>query len=102
MSAIHEYFTEVIDSHDIGEKWRAGLLAYGEAIAETITEAKRGAMIEEERRALYATASRLYDIGDTYEANDNGETVETIADTLTNDPLSIINSLVDMIEDLNA
>ena len=47
------------------------------------------------------TASRLYEL-DPYEANDNNETPETIAETIQGDPLAVIDYLLDIIEDLQA
>lgn len=46
-------------------------------------------------------AQRLYDL-DIYGAQDCDETPETIADTIKVDPLSIIEHLVDIVEDLQA
>ena len=46
-------------------------------------------------------SQRIYDI-DPYEAQDADETPETIAETITQDPLAIISMLVDMIENLQA
>lgn len=46
-------------------------------------------------------AQRIYDI-DPYEAQDADETPETIAESITQDPLTVIKFLVDMIEDLQA
>ena len=48
-----------------------------------------------------ATASRLYEL-DPYEAMDNGETPETIAETIQGDPLAVIDYLLDIIEELQA
>jgi len=46
-------------------------------------------------------AQRLYDL-DEYEARDYDETPETIKLLLLNDPLVIINYLVDLVEDARA
>lgn len=44
-------------------------------------------------------ARRLLDL-DPYEAADNGETVETIAALIENNPLYIIEKLLDAIEEM--
>ena len=44
-------------------------------------------------------AARLYEL-DPYEARDYDETPETIALLIKNDPLVIINTLVDLVEHL--
>lgn len=46
-------------------------------------------------------AQRLYDL-DPYEARDYDETPETIALLIKNDPILILNYLVDLVEDLQA
>jgi len=46
-------------------------------------------------------AQRIYDI-DPYEAQDADQTPESIADLITSDPLTVIEFLVDMVEDLQA
>lgn len=46
-------------------------------------------------------AQRIYDI-DPYEAQDNDDTPETIATTIKEDPLYIIEYLINIVEDLQA
>ena len=50
---------------------------------------------------IYDTANRVYNL-DLYEAKDNGETVESIAGMIENDPAIIIDYLLDIIDDLQA
>lgn len=42
-------------------------------------------------------SNRLYNL-DVYNAWDNDETIETIVETIKNEPLTVINYLLDMIE----
>lgn len=44
-------------------------------------------------------AQKIYNI-DIYEARDNDETPESIAEMIENDPVSIIRYLVDVIEEM--
>lgn len=46
-------------------------------------------------------AQRIYDL-DTYEAIDTDTTPEDIADSIQNDPLTVIGYLVELVEDLQA
>jgi hypothetical protein len=46
-------------------------------------------------------AERVYNL-DVYEAMDNGETIESIAETIENDPKIIIDYLLDIIDELQA
>lgn len=50
---------------------------------------------------IYETAARVYNL-DLYEAQDNGETVESIACMIENDPAIIIDYLLDIIDELQA
>lgn len=50
---------------------------------------------------VYDTAARVYNL-DLYEAQDNGETVDSIAEMIENDPAIIIDYLLDIIDDLQA
>jgi len=50
---------------------------------------------------IYDTANRVYNL-DLYEAQDNGETIESIAGMIENDPAIIIDYLLDIIDDLQA
>lgn len=58
-------------------------------------------MSKKDISAYLATAARLIDI-DPYNAADYGETPETVADVIYNDPIAVINNLLDIIEDLQA
>ena len=48
---------------------------------------------------IYDTAARVYNL-DLYEAQDNGETTDSIAGMIETDPATIINYLLDIIDDL--
>lgn len=50
---------------------------------------------------IYDTASRIYNL-DLYEARDNNETIDSIAETIETDPYLIICYLLDVIDDLQA
>ena len=50
---------------------------------------------------LMDTARRVLNV-DFYGAMDAGETPETIAETIKNDLLTVINFLIDIIDDLQA
>lgn len=50
---------------------------------------------------LMNTARRVLNV-DYYGAMDADETPETIAETIKNEPLTVINFLLDMIDDLQA
>lgn len=50
---------------------------------------------------LFATAQRIIDV-DFYGARDAGATPETVTETIINEPLTVINYLLDMIDDLQA
>ena len=50
---------------------------------------------------IYDTAARVYNL-DLYEAQDNGETIESIAETIENKPLVIIDYLLDIIDELQS
>ena len=50
---------------------------------------------------IYDTAARVYNL-DLYEAQDNGESVESIAGMVENDPAIIIDYLLDIIDELQA
>lgn len=58
-------------------------------------------MIDLQNNALMDTARRVFDV-DYYGAMDADETPETIAETIKNEPLTVINFLLDMIDDLQA
>ena len=58
-------------------------------------------MTNYEKTLTNELAQRIYDI-DPYEAQDNDETPETIADTIYQDPLAIISYLVELVEELQA
>ena len=60
-------------------------------------------MTHEEYNAMHAyqLAQRIYDI-DPYEAQDADETPETIATTIKEDPLYVIEYLINWIDDLQA
>ena len=55
---------------------------------------------EAEKRANKETAQRLYNF-DVFGMRDAGETPESIAKTIKQDPTSIINYLLDMVEDMS-
>lgn len=58
-------------------------------------------MIDLQNNALMDTARRVLNV-DFYGAMDADETPETIAETIKNEPLTVINFLLDMIDDLQA
>ena len=47
---------------------------------------------------IYETAQRIIDV-DYYGASDAGATVESITDDIINEPLTVINYLLDVIEE---
>ena len=51
---------------------------------------------------LGRVAQKIYDDMDTYETWDNGATPETIAHDIENDPISVIEWLLNEIEELRA
>ena len=58
-------------------------------------------MIDFDTALRHELARRIYDL-DVYGARDNDETPETIEHLIIHDPISIINYLVEMVEELQA
>lgn len=58
-------------------------------------------MINYEQVLVNELANRIIDL-DFYGARDAEQTPESIADLITSDPLTVIEFLVDMVEDLQA
>ena len=79
-------------------KWEAGLLTITEARTEAAREYIAENLTGYEKSRNEKIAARLIDVLDTYELQDTGETVESIARTITTSPESIIIFLLDLIE----
>ena len=58
-------------------------------------------MTDFEKILTHELAQRIYDL-DVYEARDNDETPETIAETIEQDALAVVSYLVDLVENLTA
>jgi hypothetical protein len=54
-----------------------------------------------DKAMIYDTANRVYNL-DPYEARDNNETVDSIAETIETEPYTIIDYLLDIIDELQA
>jgi hypothetical protein len=94
-----EFYNEVKKNPKILESWKKGLLTISEAV-EIIAkqaEATHESEFKKEKRA--DLAARVYSL-DIYEARNNDETPETIAETIRTNPAEIIKYLLDIIDDL--
>ena len=54
-----------------------------------------------DKTMIYDTARRVYNL-DLYEAQDNGETVDSIAEMIEAEPFTVIDYLLDIIDELQA
>lgn len=80
------------------EAWKKGLLTISEAQKIAVQQYILDSMDEYDRRQVKQAAERIINI-DPYEARNTGETPQTIARQIITDPTTVINYLLEVIEE---